>query len=472
MAYPELVVTSKRVVLPDGLREAAVVVHGGRVAAVVPVDKAPGSSARVDLGDAALLPGVVESHAHLNEPGREAWEGFETGTRAALSGGITTVVDMPLNSIPATTTRGALEVKARSAAGRCHTDYAFWGGVVPGNSGELEAMLDLGACGFKCFLIDSGVPEFPAVDEAELRVAMPILARRGAPLLVHAELESAAKPSLQSSSSEAVSGAVNCAGPRAGGDPKRYASYLASRPRAWENEAVKLMVRLSRETRCRTHIVHLSSSDALGDLAAARATGVPISAETCPHYLTFAAEEIAAGATQFKCAPPIREKANRELLWKGLEAGILGMIVSDHSPCEPALKKLDRGSFLEAWGGIASLQFSLSAAWTGMRGRGLGLERVAAWLCEAPAALAGLALKGRIAPGMDADLVAFEPDVEFQLEPGAVLHRHSLTPYTGRKLRGRVSRVWLRGAEAFAEGKFSKAAGTRQARAKSAKGVA
>lgn len=420
------------------------VVHAGRIAAVVPPDKEPKAASRVDLGDAALLPGLVESHAHLNEPGREAWEGFSTGTRAALAGGITTLVDMPLNSIPATTTLDALEVKARAAEGRCSTDYGFWGGVVPGNSRRLEPMLDAGVSGFKCFLIDSGVPEFPAVDEAELRKAMPVLAKRGAPLLVHAELE--------------------CAAPASAGDGRKYSSYLASRPRAWEDEAIRLMIRLSRETGCRVHVVHLSSADALPMLAEAQAAGVPISAETCPHYLTFAAEDVPDGATQYKCAPPIRERENRERLWKGLADGTIGMVVSDHSPCEPALKKLDAGSFFEAWGGISSLQFSLPAAWTGLRERGHGLERLAAWMCQAPAALAGMSNKGRIGQGLDADLVAFEPDVSFVPAASGVLHRHPLTPYAGRSLFGRVARVWLRGQESFHAGKFSPPAGARQGR--------
>lgn len=447
MAYPDLVIVCRRVVLPDGVASAAVVVHSGRIVAVTPVAKAPATANRIDLGDAALLPGLVESHAHLNEPGREAWEGFSTGTRAAMAGGITTLVDMPLNSIPATTTRQALETKARAAEGRCVTDYAFWGGVVPGNAAELGSMLDAGVAGFKCFLIDSGVPEFPHVGEEDLRKAMPVLARRGAPLLVHAELASAPAPEP--------------------GDPRRYAAYLASRPRAWENDAIRMMIRLARESGCRVHIVHLSSSDALEPLAEARREGVPISAETCPHYLTFAAEEIPDGATQYKCAPPIREAENREKLWQGLADGTIGLVVSDHSPCEPALKRLDLGSFFEAWGGISSLQFSLPAVWTGMRARGLGLERLAAWMCEGPATLAGLANKGRIGPGMDADLVAFEPEASFEPRPEAVLHKHPLTPYSGRRLFGRVSKVWLRGAEAFDGGRFSAPGGARQGRNRS-----
>ncbi|MBI4347335.1 MAG: allantoinase AllB [Elusimicrobia bacterium] len=466
MALPDLVVTSRRAVLPDGVREAAIVVHSGRIAAISPADRAPEAARRVDLGDAALVPGLVESHAHLNEPGREAWEGFESGTRAAIAGGITTVVDMPLNSIPATTSRQALETKVRAAEGRCSTDYAFWGGVVPGNAGELEGMIDAGVCGFKCFLIDSGVPEFGHVGELELRRAMPVLARRGAPLLVHAELESAVKPGRDAIASRHAGEEGSPAG---SGDPRRYASYVASRPRAWENEAVRMMIRLARETGCRTHIVHLSSSDVVGDIREARRQGVPISAETCPHYLTFCAEEVPDGATLFKCAPPIRERENRERLWDGLRDGTISMIVSDHSPCEPELKKLEAGSFFEAWGGIAGLQFSLPAAWTGMRERGLGLERLAGWMAEAPAVLAGLTNKGRLAIGGDADLVAFEPEAPVEISPSGVHHRHKLTPYSGRRLSGAVRRVWLRGEPAYEDGRFRAPGGARQGRTRTAR---
>ena len=389
----------------------------------------------MDVGEHVVLPGVVDCHAHVNEPGRTEWEGFETATRAAAAGGITTLVDMPLNSIPATTTEEALRLKAAQAEGRCFVDHAFWGGVVPDNGGELERLVEAGAMGFKCFLVPSGVDEFPHVDRAVLERVMPVLARLGVPLLVHAELADGEAPPE--------------------GEVRSYRGYLASRPRRWEDEAIRMMLELCRETGCRVHIVHLSSADALPDIARARWERLPFSVETCPHYLTFAAEEIADGATHFKCAPPIREAENRERLWRGLAEGYIGQVVSDHSPCTPALKRLREGDFGLAWGGIASLQFSLPAVWTGARARGLGLADVVRWMCQAPAELAGLeGVKGAIAPGHDADLVVFDPEATFTVESSRVLHRHSLTPYEGRTLSGRVEMTFLRGQRIYDRGGF------------------
>jgi allantoinase len=314
-------------------------------------------------------------------------------------------------------------------------DYAFWGGVVPGNAGELAPMVEAGAMGFKCFLVPSGVDEFPHADRAVLEQAMPVLARLGVPLLVHAELDDGHAPPE--------------------GDARAYRSYLASRPRRWEDEAIRMMIALCRAHRCRVHIVHLSSSDALADIARARQEGLPFSVETCPHYLTFAAEEIPDGATHFKCAPPIREADNRERLWRGLSAGDISLVVSDHSPCTPALKRLEQGDFAHAWGGIASLQFSLPAVWTGARAHGLGLEDVARWMCRATAELAGLGgVKGAIAPGYDADLIVFDPEATFTVQPEHVLHRHRLTPYAGRTLSGRVEMTFVRGQQVYARGEF------------------
>lgn len=425
---------SRRVVAPDGVGPGVVVVSGPAVAAILPYGETPAGLAVEDLGDLAVLPGLVDTHAHVNEPGRTEWEGFETATRAAAAGGITTVVDMPLNSIPATTSVAALEAKRAAAAGKCHIDHAFWGGVVPGNTDQLAPMAAAGALGFKCFLVPSGVDEFRHVTEADLREAMPVLARLGLPLLVHAELEGPAGP----------------AGPW-----RSYAGYLASRPRDWEDRAVALMVRLCRETGCRVHIVHLSSSGALEAVRAAKKEGLPFTAETCPHYLTFAAEEIADGATPYKCAPPIRERENRELLWKALADGTLDMVVSDHSPCTPALKDLEGGDFAKAWGGIAGLQYSLSAVWTGMAERGFGLPAVAELMSRAPAHFAGLSgRKGAVAFGKDADLVVFDPDEAVTPERAEVLHRHSITPYCGLRLKGAVKSVYLRGKRIYHGGKF------------------
>ncbi len=386
----------------------------------------------IDCGDALLMPGLFDSHVHVNEPGRTEWEGFATATRAAAAGGITAIADMPLNSLPVTTTLAALRAKEAAAAGTAWVDYALWGGVVPGNDGELDGMLDAGVPGCKCFLVHSGIDEFPNVTEADLDRAMPILARRGAVLLVHAELPGPIETPRSS---------------------RAHADWLRSRPRASENQAVELMIRLAEKHRCRVHIVHLSSSDAVGPIAAANARGVPITVETCPHYLSFASEEIADGATQFKCAPPIREADNRERLWEELIDGRIDMVVSDHSPCVPDLKALDSGDYAAAWGGISSLQLALPAVWTQARLRGVPVERLVEWMCERPARLAGLGgRKGRIEAGYDADLVAWDPDASRVVDAAELCHRHAVTPYAGMTLYGVVERTFLRGDVVYDRG--------------------
>ncbi len=437
-AGPTLAIRSRRVVLPEGERAAVVVVAGERILEILPHDKAPSDCAVQDVDNLAVLPGLVDTHVHFNEPGRTEWEGIETGTRAAAAGGITTLVDMPLNSIPVTTTLAALTLKQRSARGKRLVDLGFWGGLVPGNKSQLAPMVSGGALGFKCFLIDSGIPEFPPVGAAELRAAIPILATLRVPLLVHAELACAAAP--------------------AAGNPRRYGDYLASRPRAWENEAVALLVSvlrsLPKRQRCRVHIVHLSSSEVLPLLREAIDEDLPLTAETCPHYLTFASEEVPEGATHFKCAPPIRERANRERLWQALDEGLISFVVSDHSPCVPELKRRDTGNFMQAWGGIAGLQFTLPAVWTAARARALDLSALARWLSEGPARFAGLAAKGAIRPGADADLAVFDPDAAWRPAPGDIHHRNKLTPYEGLELRGRVEMTFLRGRKVYDRGKF------------------
>jgi allantoinase len=427
----DLLVRSKRMVLPDGVRPASFCVRKGRIVAVGGHDTTVAGTRVLDAGKDAVLPGLVDTHVHVNQPGRTEWEGYRTATEAAAAGGITTIVDMPLNSVPVTTTLSALrEKQAALRSERISCDVALWGGVVPGNVAELAPMAEAGVRGFKCFLIDSGIEEFRWVAEDDLRPAMRELARIGSTLLVHAE----------------VAGPIR----EPQGDPRRYASYLASRPRAAENEAVALAARLCRETRAHTHIVHHSSSDALETVRAARLEGLPFSSETCPHYLFFAAEEIPDGRTEFKCAPPIRERENREKLWGALADGTLSMVVSDHSPCSPGLKKLEHGRFDEAWGGISGLQLSLSVTWTEALQRGHGLAEIARWMCEAPARLAGLeASKGALRPGCDADFVIFDPEAKFTVDPAELRHRHKLTPYAGRKLRGRVKQVFLRGEDAL-----------------------
>lgn len=421
-------IKSTRVIFPDlSIRPATVVIEGEKIADIFDHSTSPRGTPGIDVGDSILMPGLVDTHVHINEPGRTEWEGFETATEAAAAGGITTVVDMPLNSIPATTTLAALRTKEESAIGHCKIDYALWGGVVPGNAGELSAMVDGGAVGFKAFMIDSGVDEFPMSTEKDLREAMPILAKKGVPLLVHAELEG------------------SC--PHSNGNPRAYSTFLESRPRQWEIDAIRTMIRLSRETGCHVHVVHLSAADALDDIKRARAEGVKITAETCPHYLYFAAEEIPEGATQFKCTPPIRERENRERLWQGLREGAIDFVVSDHSPCTPRLKKLEQGLFDEAWGGISGLQFGLSVVWTAMKDRGFGPESLCSWMSHKPAEFLGL--KTGIAKGNDANLVVWNPERSFLLEEKLVRHKHRLTPYSDRILFGVVEKTFVRGHQVF-----------------------
>ncbi len=434
-APADLAVASQRIVTPEGERAGAVLVRGERITAIVDGGAVPAGTPIEDVGDLVLLPGLVDSHVHVNEPGRTEWEGFDSATRAAAAGGVTTLVDRPLNSSPVTTSRDALERKRDAAAGRGRVECAFWGGLVPGNAAEVGKLLDAGACGVKAFLVHSGIADFPAAAEADLRRALPILAERGKPLLVHAELSHDAAP--------------------APGDPRRYATYLESRPPSWEREAVALLLRLCRELRAKVHVVHLSAAGAATLVAEARRDGLPLSAETCPHYLALSAEEIGDGRTEFKCAPPVRERANQDALWDALVDGTIGLVVSDHSPCPPALKQQEQGDFMAAWGGIASLQLALPVVWTEAKRRGIAIGRLAEWMAEAPARLAGLtARKGRIAPGCDADLVAFDPNAAFEVRGEGLHHRHKLTPYAGRSLDGVVRRTWLRGRPIFEAGSF------------------
>jgi allantoinase len=427
---PDLLLTSRRVITPEGVRPAAVHIRDGKIARVGPIGEAPSESPVIDCGDSVLMPGIVDTHVHVNEPGRTDWEGFATATRAAAAGGVTTLVDMPLNSVPATTSLEGLRAKL-AVCRNCQVDVGFWGGAVPGNTGELAGLLAEGVLGFKAFLVPSGVEEFQHVQEADLRPAMRELARHGAVLLAHAEL-----PGPIDAAAEAWDG----------GSPAEYARYLRSRPDAAEVEAVELLIRLCRETGCRVHVVHVSSAEALPLLRRAREEGLLITAETCPHHLTFAAEEIPDGAVAFKCAPPIRSRENRERLWDALREGIIDLVATDHSPCPPEMKKIGAGDFRQAWGGISSLQLALPAVWTGARERGFTVADLAEWMCAAPARLAGLeGRKGAIAPGYDADLVVWDPEASFVVDPERLHHRHKLTPYAGRTLYGVVRRALLRG---------------------------
>ena len=438
----ELVVRARRVVTPEGLGPRSVHVVGGAVARVAAFDDVPPGAAIEEVGDdLVLMAGLVDTHVHVNEPGRTEWEGFASATRAAAAGGVTTIVDMPLNSVPATTSVRALEAKARAAEGKCWVDVGLTGGVVPGNAGELAPMFRAGALAFKCFLADSGVDEFRHVGEADLEAALPLLASAGAPLLVHAEL-----PGPLAAAAAAI----------AGDDPRAYATYLASRPARAEDEAVELLIRLADRLRARAHVVHLSSAGALPLLRRARDAGVAITAETCPHYLHFAAERILDGATAFKCAPPIRGEANRALLWDALREGLVDQVVTDHSPSTAPLKCVDSGDFAAAWGGIAGLQLGLAAVWTEARARGRTVVDVARWMGERPAALVGLERrKGTIAAGRDADLVAWAPDAPFVVDVARLEHKNKVTPYHGEELVGRVRTTWLRGERVYDQGAFA-----------------
>lgn len=416
-------------------RPACVFVRDGKIEKIADYDEPPVDSPLIEGGEHVLMAGIFDTHAHINEPGRTDWEGFQSATRAAAAGGITSVVDMPLNSIPATTTLEALRVKTETAFGKCAIDYGFWGGVVPGNASELEPMVKAGALGFKCFLIESGVDEFPRVTETELRIAMPILARLGVPLLVHAELDCGAEIREK--------------------NPKKYLGYLESRPPKWEVEAIKLVIRLARETGCAVHIVHLSAADALEEIRAAKLEGIPISVETCPHYLYFESERIESGATQYKCAPPIRDHLNRERLWAGLLEGSIDFVVSDHSPCTPALKAFESGDFEKAWGGISGLQFSLPVVWTEMKRRGLSIRQLSVWMSARTAEFAGQSSRtGEIKEGLDANLLLWDPAETFRVDRAMIFHKHKVTPYEGSELAGTVIKTIVRGRVVYENGKF------------------
>jgi allantoinase len=473
MSDPDLVIRGQRVALPEWpdqvaisapkqtlngsshavrLRPASIHIRQGVITSIADYDDVPAGCAVENADEATVvMPGLVDTHVHINEPGRTNWEGFATATRAAAAGGVTTLVDMPLNSIPPTTTVANLRQKMKAAEQQCFVDVAFWGGVIPGNTDELVELFAAGVVGFKCFLIHSGVDEFPNVSEADLRAAMPLLTRLGALLIVHAELAGPIDAACHLPST----GAANLS-------TTSYQTFLASRPRAAENEAVALMIRLGREFGTCIHIVHHSSADALPLLREAKAAGVKLTAETCPHYLYFAAEDIPEGGTEFKCCPPIRERANREQLWEALKNNTIDLIVSDHSPCTSDLKLKESGNFLKAWGGIASLQLRLPVIWTAARQRGFSLSDLPKWLCSAPARQVGLEQsKGTIATGCDADLVFWNPEQQFQVDVEKLQHRNKLTPYRGELLQGMVQKTFLRGRKIYDGGEFSGEPGGR-----------
>lgn len=427
-----LALRSQRVVLPEGERAATILLENGRISALLPYEAEVAAATEViDVGYRAILPGVIDPHVHINEPGRTNWEGFNTATRAALAGGLTSLVDMPLNSAPVTTSVANLELKKAATKGQLHCNVGFWGGVVPGNAAEIEPLIAAGVLGFKAFLTHSGIDDFPNATEEDLRRVMPILARHRLPLLVHCEL-----------SEDSDDWKKN--------DRRSYPNYLASRPKKWEDDAITLMIRLCEEFDCPVHIVHLSSADSIAPIAAAKAKGLPLTVETGQHYLYFNAEDIADGQTQFKCAPPIREQVNNDQLWAALQTGIIDFVATDHSPAPPDLKQLASGDFATAWGGIASLQLALPVLWTAARRRGAGLNDMARWLSANPAKLAGQAgRKGRIAPGFDADLVVFDAEQTFVVREEMLWHKHKVSPYLWQELTGVVELTFLAGELVF-----------------------
>ncbi|HEY2297846.1 MAG TPA: allantoinase AllB [Jatrophihabitans sp.] len=430
----DLVIRTDRVVVPDGgVHACAIAVTDGAVVGILPRDAAVTAEHEIELADdEVLLPGLVDTHVHVNEPGRTDWEGFASATAAAAAGGVTTLIDMPLNSIPPTVDVAALSVKRAAAAAQCHVDVGFWGGAVPGNRPSLRALHNAGVFGFKAFLVDSGVSEFPPLSSSDLADVLADVAALDALLIVHAE------------DADALAAAPAC-------DGRSYAAFVASRPAAAEQAAVERLIAAARVAGARVHVVHLSSREALAAVNAARAEGVRMTAETCPHYLTLTVTDVPDGATQFKCCPPIRDATHRDALWRGLADGDIDLVVSDHSPAPPALKNLDDGNFGTAWGGIASVQLGLPVVWSAARSHGHKLGDVVGWMARGPAQLVGLTSKGRIALGADADLIAFAPDEAFTVDPTRLQHRHPLTPYAGRDLTGVVRRTWLRGHEVYSD---------------------
>jgi allantoinase len=427
----DLAIKGNKILTPDGIRQAIVLIKNGGILDIV--DDLPADAPVVNIHNKILMPGITDPHVHINEPGRTSWEGFETATMGALAGGITTLVDMPLNASPVTTTVKSFEEKLSSTTGKLYTNCGFWGGVVPGNDHEIAGLIHKGVLGFKAFLTHSGIDDFPNVSEFDLRKIMPVLAKQQLPLLVHCELNTS---------------------PWVVNNPRSYREYLASRPRQWENNAIALMIHLCEAYNCPVHIVHLSSSDAIGQIVRAKVKGLPLTVETAPHYLYFNAEDIPDGQTQFKCAPPIREKENNNLLWEALQAGIIDFVATDHSPAPPELKHLHSGDLSKAWGGVISLQLALPVLWTAARKRNVTLVQLQQWLCEKPSLLAGIH-KGKIAPGYDADLVVWDADEQFTVTSQTLYHKHKVTPYLGETLYGVVEQTYLRGVKVFDKGVFT-----------------
>ncbi len=430
---------SKRVVLPSGIKEAYVLVEEGVIKDVA--NTALSNIELTELGDKILMPAVIDPHVHINEPGRTEWEGFDTATKAAIAGGVTTLVDMPLNSSPVTTSAQAFDEKVNASKGKLHANVGLWGGIIPGNENEIEPLIQKGVLGFKAFLTHSGIDEFPNATEDDLRKAMPIIAKYDLPLLVHCELTDTSKRETSNNQRETRNSS--------------YLSYLNSRPKEWEDNAIALMIRLCEEYNCRVHIVHLSSAGSLEQIVKAKQRGLPLTVETSQHYLYFTAEEIKDGQTQFKCAPPIREKENNDKLWQALKDGLIDFVATDHSPATPSLKETGSGDFMKAWGGIASIQFALPVLWTAAKKRNCTFGDIAKWLCENPAKLAGLQnQKGKIEKGFDADLIVVDDKRTFTVDEACCRHKHKISPYMGEVLSGVVEQTYLNGEKVYGDGKF------------------
>jgi len=429
------------VILPEGEREAWVLIDNGIIKDIVTALPSSNDVELTELGNKILMPGIIDTHVHINEPGRTEWEGFDTATKSAIAGGLTALVDMPLNSSPVTTSAKAFDEKLKAAAGKLHTSVGFWGGIVPGNDNEIEPLIKKGVLGFKAFLTHSGIDDFPNATEEDLRKAMPIIARHKLPLLVHCEL------------TDSKERETNNEQPATRNDS--YTNYLNSRPKKWEDDAIAIMIRLCAEFNCRTHIVHLSSANSLQQIAEAKQRGLPLTVETGQHYLYFNAEDILDGQTQFKCAPPIREKENNDQLWQALKDGLINFVATDHSPATPSLKEIESGDFMKAWGGIASIQFALPVLWTAAKKRDGNFSDIVRWLCENPAKLAGLEnRKGKIAIGYDADLVVVNEEKSFTVDEACCHHKHKVSPYMGETLYGVVEQTYLAGEKVYDDGKF------------------
>ena len=432
----EFIFHSNKVVTPEGVKQVYVIIKNGLIEDVTEKLPADNSNEIIELHDKVLMPGVTDPHVHINEPGRTEWEGFDTGTKSAIAGGITSLVDMPLNSSPVTTTVKAFEEKITAAKKHLNTNCGFWGGVIPGNIKDIEPLIEKGVLGFKAFLIDSGIDEFPNVTEGDLRKAMPIIAKYDLPLLVHCELTVDSQQSTVNST-------------------RSYQNYLSSRPRKWEDDAIALMIQLCEDYNCRTHIVHLSSSDSIEQIAKAKQKGLPLTVETCQQYLYFNAEEIPDARTEYKCAPPIREKENNGKLWQALKDGIIDYVATDHSPATPDLKELQSGDLMKAWGGIASLQFALPVLWTAAKKHGCSLNDITKWLCSNTSKIIGRERsKGKIQKGYDADMAVWDENKSFVVTEEMILHKHKITPYLGEELFGVVEQTYLKGEKVFDNGKF------------------